>query len=89
MKLKLTEQGVLRVFISKFIEGGNPQVDVLQKGLSKTRVYNVTSVPIAGFQFLDLYLTYQILTSSIMTSSFVWNEILLLCPFHQVLVYWE
>ena len=41
---------------------------------------------IAGFQFLDLYLTNQILSGSIMTSFFVWNQILLLCPFHKVLV---
>ena len=45
----------------------------------------------AGFQFLDLYSTYQILSSSIMTSSFVWNQILLLCLLYQLLVsrQWE
>ena len=41
------------------------------------------------FQFLDLYSTNQILSSSIMASSIVLNQILLLCPFHQVLVSWE
>ena len=30
----------------------------------------------AGFQFLDLYLRNQILSGSIMTSSFVWNQTL-------------
>ena len=44
---------------------------------------------IAGFQFLDLYLRNQILSGSIMTSSFVWSQILLLCPFHKVLENWE
>ena len=44
---------------------------------------------IAGFQLLDLYSTYKILSSSIMTSSFVWNLIPLLYPFHQVLISWE
>ena len=42
----------------------------------------------AGFHFLNLYLTNQLMSSSIMTSSFVWNQILLLCPFHKVLVSW-
>ena len=46
------------------------------------------SLYIEGFQFLDLYLTNQILSSSIMTSSFVWNRILFLCPFHKILVSW-
>ena len=38
------------------------------------------------FQFLDLQSRNQILSNSIMTSSFVWKQILLLCLFHQVLV---
>ena len=37
-----------------------------------------------GFQFLDLFLLNKILSGSIMTSSFVWNQTLLLCPFHKV-----
>ena len=44
---------------------------------------------IAGFLFLDLYLSNPILFGSIMTSSFVWNQILLLCLFHKVLKFWE
>ena len=40
----------------------------------------------AGFYFLDLYLTNQIMPGSIMISSFIWNQILLLCPFHVVRV---
>ena len=40
-----------------------------------------------GFNF-SIYSTYHIRSISIMTSSFVWNQ-LVLCPFHQVLVSWE
>ena len=57
-----------------------------QNDYSSNVSYYYKALHIAGFQFLDLYSTYQILSSSIMTSSLVWNQILLLCPFHQVLV---
>ena len=42
-----------------------------------------------GFQFLDFYSSKPILSSSIMTSSFVRNQILLLHSFHKVPRNWE
>ena len=57
----------LHALIILYVAISNDSVYIKETGL----------VANAGFQFLDLYLSNRILSGSLMTSSFVWNQILL------------
>ena len=69
----------LLLYASGSIEVMFQIIDLIQKWTGDHTVLNhiyenMTQITyIAGYQFLDLYTTYQILSSSIMTSYFVWN----------------